>query len=354
MSSINEEALPVYTPSQFTEEATIHARANMPLLVFGSPGQGKTTIFEQIARELEYDMIISHPVVDSPIDYKGLGAIVETQKNGEKTKEARFLPFADLKRLLDTDRPTLHLADDLGPAPPMVQCAYGQLILNRAIDNHKISPTVRFVAATNRKQDKSGVIGIIEMLKDRFHTVCELRNSLNDWVKWAIRSKKIPYELISYVRYRPGVLDAFKPMADLSRTPTPRGLEQVADKMNAGIPKHLQLKSFSGTIGPQHAAEFVGFLRIYQELPDPDYVLMNPKDAEIPDPNQKPGSLIALCGALAARATENTIERMITYANRLPDEFSVAMVNDATTRNPKLTKNRAFIDWTVSHQDVIL
>jgi hypothetical protein len=348
----NPEVEPIYTPSQFARELEVHIKANMPLLCTGSPGQGKTTIVDQVCKKIGADLLITHPVVDSPIDYKGMPAIIEVmmKPNGKgsrakKTKTAEFLPFADLKKLIDANTLTVHFADDLGPSAKMVQAAYGQLLLNRAINAHTISEHIRFVAATNRKQDKSGVQGIIEMLKDRFHTICELQNSLEDWVFWAISKKTIPYELISYVRYRPEVLDDFEPTPDMSRTATPRGLEQIADKMNAGIPVDLQLKSFAGTIGKQRASEFVGFLTMYQNLPDPDEVIKNPMKALIPNPKDKPGNLYALCGALASRATTKTISNIIKYARRLPAEFSALLVNDATSRDIKLCNNDQFIEW---------
>ena len=359
-TQLESKAVPIFSPSELFAEANIHLKANMPILITGKPGQGKSTIIEQLCQELEYDLMISHPVVDSPIDYKGMPALLEVmvipngQSQAKPTKQAEFLPFGELRNLIDATKPTVHFADDLGPSAKMVQAAYGQLLLNRAINNHAVSDHVRFVAATNRKQDKSGVQGIIEMLKDRFHTICELQNSVEDWVKWAITSKKIPYELISFVRYMPEVLDDFEPTADMSRRCTPRGLQQIADKMNAGLPKHMQHKSFTGTVGVKVATDLVGFLRIYQDLPDPDKVIMDPKNAEIPDIEKTPGNLYALCGALSARATQNSIERIITYANRLPDEFSVMLVNDSTQHNSKLCQNPSFLEWVSDHQDVLV
>ena len=348
---MNNEDVKIYSPKEMATEVEIHLKANMPLMMAGKPGQGKSTIVKDVCNAIGYDLMTCHPVVDSPIDYKGLGTFV---MEGKK-KLAEFLPFGDLRRLIEAKKPLVHFADDLGPSAKMVQAAYGQLLLNRAINGNPVSPHVRFIAATNRKEDKSGVQGIIEMLKDRFHTIAELGNSLEDWVKWAINSNRIAYELISYVRYRPEILDAWEPTSDMSRNPTPRSLEQLADKLNAGIPRDLQLKSFTGTIGIKHATEFVGFLRIYQDLPDPDAVIMDPKNAEVPDASEKPGNLYALCGALAARATTNTIERVIEYANRLPDEFSVLLVKDATARDEKkLTKNKAFLNWVSDHQDVLI
>ena len=64
--------------------------------------------------------------------------------------------------------------DDLGQAPMSVQAAAMQLILARRINGFKISDKVIFMAATNRREDKAGVTGILEPVKSRFAWIVEL------------------------------------------------------------------------------------------------------------------------------------------------------------------------------------
>jgi hypothetical protein len=303
--------------------------------------------------------MITHPVVDEPIDYKGF-PFPYTDKDG--VPRAEFIPFGEMRRLLDAKKPLVCFADDAGHAPKAVQAAYMQWILNRAINGHKMSDYVTFVAATNRKEDKAGVQGFLEPLKDRFVTIMELISSLEDWIEWSI-TNKLPYEVISYIRYCPSILDEWEPRPDFSRTPTPRGIYGVARMLEAGIPEKLRLKMIAGAIGKERATEFVGFLKIYNELTNPDDVIANPLKAPIPEP---PGHKYALCGALAARANIDNIEAIITYAGRFSDEkefsdgevfdeFSVLLVRDAVRNDPrKLSKNAAYIKWLDAHQDVII
>jgi hypothetical protein len=343
-------------PSELSELAGICFKAKFPLLVTGKPGAGKSTIIEDKCKELDMDIIVSHAVVDDPTDYKGFPAVIDIPSSGDANskqpaaKEATFLPFGDLKRLISADKPTVHFADDLGQAAKMVQAAYMQLLLSRTINGHKISDHVTFVAATNRKKDKAGVQSILTPLLDRFVTIVELENSLEDFIRWGLK-EEIAHEVISYVRYRPEVLNEFKPTPDMSQTPTPRGMHNIARMLDAGIPESLQLRCFTGCIGSERAAEFTGFLRIYQNLPDPDQVLMSPKDAVIPD---EPSHKYALCGALAARASENNMERLITYAERLPEEFNILLIRDATNAKPQCCKSQAFTQWASNHQDVLM
>ena len=68
-------------------------KAKLPVLIKGAPGIGKSDIVAQVAKILGYHLIISHPVVASPIDFKGLPALVKDR--------AEFLPFGDLRKLIE-------------------------------------------------------------------------------------------------------------------------------------------------------------------------------------------------------------------------------------------------------------
>ena len=63
------------------------------------------------------------------------------------------------------------------------------------------------------------------------------------------------------------------------------------------------------------SAEFVGFLKIHRKLPNPDSILMNPNQANVPD---DPATLYALCGTLAHKATRANFDSVITYVSRMP------------------------------------
>jgi hypothetical protein len=63
--------------------------------------------------------------------------------------------------------------------------------------------------------------------------------------------------------------------------------------------------------------------------------------------------LYALSGAIAERATEGNFERVCTYAERMPPEFSVLTVSYAARKNPELANTGAFTKWSIAHQDVL-
>ena len=314
----------------------------LAVMLQGEPGTGKTEIVEQAAATAGADLIVSHPVVSDPTDYKGQPWVVDGK--------ATFLPFTELRKTIDADKPTVFFLDDLGQALPSVQAAAMQLILGRNINGHKVSPHVTFMAATNRRTDKAGVVGILEPVKSRFATILHMRVDVEDWVGWAI-GHDVPTPLISFIRFRPNMLMDFKPSNDMTNSPSPRTVVNVGKNMKVKMPANVELSVYSGAAGKAFAVEFVGFLRIFRSLPRIDSILMDPKSAEVPD---DPATLYALCGALANHASEQNIERLVTYGNRLTDEFNVLMMRDCTKHAPEIMDTRTFITWAHEHQDVLI
>ena len=116
--------------------------------------------------------------------------------------QAEFLPFGDLRALIQADKDTVFFLDDLGQAPPTVQAAAMQLILARRINGHHVSDSVTFIAATNRKQDKAGVSGILEPVKSRFATRC---TTTTKWQRprW-VRHENSGHHGLNYLANFPG------------------------------------------------------------------------------------------------------------------------------------------------------
>lgn len=329
-------------PSQLTALLAKTIPGRKPVLIKGAPGIGKTDVVTQACQVAGADLIVSHPVVSDPIDFKGMPFVSDGR--------ADFLPFGDLRRLIEATTSTVFFLDDLGQAPPTVQAAAMQLILARRINGHHVADVVTFIAATNRKQDKAGVSGILEPVKSRFATIIELTPDLEDWVSWALKAG-LPTELIAFIRFRPALLHNFTPTADITNTPCPRTVANVGGLMTLGLTPDLEFEAYSGAAGEGFAAELMGFLRIFRNLPNPDAVLLNPETADVPT---DPATLYALAGALARKASENTMDRLTRYALRLPAEFQVLLIRDAVRHDGQVVNTRAFIDWASKNQDVLI
>jgi hypothetical protein len=329
-------------PSQLTQFLATSIQHRAPVLITGAPGIGKSDVVAQAAATVGAELIIEHPVVSDPTDFKGLPFEVDGK--------AEFLPFGSLSRIISATDPTVFFLDDLGQAPMAVQAACMQLLLARRINGHHVSDMVTFVAATNRRTDRAGVTGLLEPVKSRFATIVNLDVDMEDWVKWAL-AHDMPTELIAFIRFRPGLLHDFQPSADLVNSPSPRTVANVGKLMQMSLPRELEYEVYAGAAGEGFAAEFCGFLKIFRNLPNPDLILLSPDAAEVPT---DPATLYALCGALSRKASEQTIDRLVRYYNRLPAEFSVLAVRDSVQCCPAIVNSRAFVSWASDHAEVLL
>jgi len=178
------------SPKQLKELLGATFTARESVLITGAPGIGKSQIVEQAAKDAGADLILSHPAVADPTDFKGL------PWPDKDAASASFLPFGDFHRALSATVPTVWFLDDLGQASPSVQAAAMQLLLARRVNGHVLPDCITFVAATNRRTDRAGVSGILEPVKSRFVTIVELEATLEDWCSWAI-DNNVPPKLSS-------------------------------------------------------------------------------------------------------------------------------------------------------------
>lgn len=315
----------------------------LPILIKGIPGIGKTDIVEHCSTQASNDLIISHPVVSDPTDFKGLPA-----DHGDGT--AHFLPFGDLAALVNAQAPTVFFLDDLGQAPASVQAACMQLILARRVNGHKVSDMVTFIAATNRKADKAGVSGLLEPVKSRFASIVELEVNSDDWCRWAI-THGMPVELIGFIRFRPALLSAFEPTKEIVNSPSPRTVAYIGKMQAANIPQALEFEAFQGAAGEAFATEYTAFLKLYRAMPNLDQIVLNPSGAPIP---KEPGILYALAGALGARMTDSNIGAILTYLKRLGPEIQVVAIKDGITRNPEVARTKDFVLWSTESGNALL
>lgn len=344
------------------------------VLLVGQPGCGKTAIVKQVAEKLiwekdgkPYDLLTLHPVVDEPIDYKGLPFV---EKSG-----ADFKPFGNLRRMITAKRPLIVFLDDLGQAPMAVQAALMQILYGGTINGTAISPHVRFVGATNDHTHRAGVTGLLEPVKSRFATILNLDINIQDWQAFALQDGT-PVEVVAFTQMRPDILTDFEPTAEVTNSASPRTLSEYGRILNDGFLDALtgeHMAQFdatapttvssnemvgmlyeltAGAIGKRWAPEMVGFIKVAKEMVDPKLVLKKPSEVNLP---AKRDALLMMTAAVAAIATPKTAENFATFLNRLSADMVVFGWEFAVKKTPEMARTKAYIqDYLVKYQNVIL
>ncbi len=328
--------------TQVKKTLELSIKINRPVFLWGSPGIGKSQVVAQVAKDAELPVIDVRAVLLDPVDLRGLPHINGDNKAHWATPE--FLPQEER----DGKRGVLFL-DELNAAPPLVQAACYQLILDRKLGEYELPEGWAIIAAGNLETDRAVTHRMPSALANRFLHI-NMVADLDDWVSWAL-SNDIQTELIAFLRFRPELLHKFDPKTGEKSFPTPRSWEFISDILAVSPEDAIQYELFSGTVGEGATSELLSFIKIFQNLPNPDRIFLDPDNSPVPE---DPATLYAICGALSQKVTSNTIDTMMRYADRLPPEFSVLLVRDSMQKDHSILNTRAFIEWSERNKDVLL
>jgi hypothetical protein len=301
--------------------------------IVGPPGGGKTQTVRQTAKDLGVGFRVIHAPLMQEEDY-GM-PVVNAARD-----DIKFVVSSDKFPLVgsDCEETGILLVDEVAQADQGKQKILANLFQEREIHGHAIKPGWMIVANGNRQSDRAGANRILSHFKDRM-TEYEYEVSLDDWCNWSLEHD-VPVEVVSFIRFRPNLLLDFDPQRE--KNPTPRGWVEGVGAAIGTVRSEAEYETFKGDVGEGAAAEFVGFLKIFRNLPDPDVVLMNPTTHKLPT---DPATTYALCGAIAARASKDNFERIVQVAERMSPEFMVLTVRDSIRRNREVQHTKAFVKW---------
>ncbi len=338
-------------PSQVASAINLCIEANQPVMLHGSPGVGKSDVVRQVAAQRGIDMIDLRLSQLDPVDLRGVPSV--DHENKKTTWNAPdFLP---------TEGKGILFLDEINSAAQATAAAAYQLVLDRKLGDYTLPEGWAIVAAGNRASDKAIVNQMSTALKNRFtHVNYEVNN--DDWCEWALKNN-VAVEVLGFIRFRPMLLNEFEQrsnskeerervqrLKDAQAFATPRSWHFLSKVVGQNPPSEIEYELYSGIVGEGAAAEFMGYLKYYRNLPNLDALLMDPKKAKVPE---EPATLYALATGLATKATQDNMERVVQYALRMPAEFQVLLMKDAIVRDMSLTNTKAFNEWAVKNADVM-
>lgn len=287
-------------PDTQLEALTLAVSADLPVLLWGEPGIGKTAALTQLAASLDLPLTTVIASVHEPSDFSGLPIV------GDDPAE-QGVPMAPpdwAVRLVRAGRGLLFL-DELSTAPPAVQAALLRLVLERRIGALQLPPGVRIVAAANPRSSAADGWELSPPLANRFvhlqwthdHEVV-VPGLAGTWPRATLPRldpDKLP-EAVDFARRAVcGLLSARPTLVHrLPTTETRRGgpwpsprswdmtLSLIAFATAAGSSRDVLSLLVRGTVGDGPGLELLASLD-RMDLPDPEDLLADPAGAVLPE-----------------------------------------------------------------------
>ncbi len=287
-------------PDDQLEALTLAVAADLPVLLWGEPGIGKTAALTQLAAALDLPLTTVIASVHEPSDFSGLPVVGDDPA----TQGVPMAPPDWAVRLVRAGRGLLFL-DELSTAPPAVQAALLRLVLERRIGALRLPPGVRIVAAANPRSSAADGWELSPPLANRFvhlqwthdHDVV-VRGLGGTWPRATLPRldpAKLP-EAVDFARRavcgllaaRPTLVHRM-PSGETQRGgpwPSPRSwdmtLSLIAFATAAGSSRDVLSSLVRGTVGDGPGLELLASLDRL-DLPDPEDVLADPAGAVLPE-----------------------------------------------------------------------
>lgn len=289
-----------------------------PTFLWGPPGIGKSDLVQQIGADNNREVIDVRLALWEPTDIKGIPYF--DSNAGTMT----WAPPAELPT--DPDSKAILFLDELNSAPPAVQAAAYQLILNRKVGTYVLPKGVDIVAAGNRDGDKGVTYRMPAPLANRFVHL-EMKVDFDDWQDWATLHGINP-EVVGYIGYAKQDLYDYDPKSPSKSFATPRSWSFVSDLVSdTEIDTESLTNLVSGAIGDGLAVKFMAHRKIASKLPKPDDILDGKvKDLEIKEVSAMYSLTVGLCYELKDRA-----DKKVSDWDKMADRFFEYMMKNFPT-----------------------
>jgi MoxR-like ATPase len=332
------------------EALSVAVAANVPVILWGSPGIGKTKSLEKLAEKMGEPIETVLASIREPSDFSGLPII--------HGKSVAMAPPNWAERLVEYGRGILFF-DEISTAAPAVQSALLRVILDRVVGDIKLPDAVRIVAAANPPEVSAGGWDLSPPLANRFcHLSWEwdkdkqdrwIDGMINGWDSlnyhvhtlpegWEKTVQQTQIMIASFIKFHSQLGHVVpKESSNLGKAwPSPRAwtvsarLIAACEAVSASDATVLEL--VQGCVGDAAALEFLNWKRKL-DLPDPEELLKNPKKFKLPKSGDQQFAVLSSVGfATMGRPTKDRIEACWDILN-MALEAGAADIASASARS---------------------
>jgi hypothetical protein len=280
-------------------------KTKRPVFLWGPPGIGKSEVVAEIADELGGLVVDLRMAQMEPTDIRGIPYF---NKDNNKMDWAPPVDLPDQE--LASKYPIVVLfLDEMNSAPPAVQAAGYQLILNRRVGKYVLPDNVVIVAAGNRDSDKGVTYRMPMPLANRFVHL-EMRPDFTAWQQWAV-NKGIHKDVVGYLSFAKQDLYDFDSKSSSRAFATPRSWCFVSDLLNdeENVDTDTQFNLVAGAVGEGLAVKFMAHRKIAGKMPEPSDILSGKvKDLAVKEISAMYALTIAMCYELKDSVKNKTAD----------------------------------------------
>ncbi len=286
--------------------------ARVPVLLWGAPGTGKTSVIRAMAGALGWPCETVIASIREPSDFAGLPVVV-----GDGV---RFAPPAWARRLAEAGRGLLFL-DELSTAPPAVQAALLRVVLERVVGDLELPPEWPWSRRPTRPSRRP-TAGTCPRRWPTGSATCRGTSTPGRWrtgwpaAGWRRRSPQLPDDwgaelglalalVAAFLHVRPALACAPPSDADAAGRgwPSPRTWEMAARLWAAsgatGSTEESRSALVRGAVGEGAGVEFLAWVA-EMDLPDPEAVLADPAGFLLPARGDRAYAAVAAVAAVVA------------------------------------------------------
>ncbi|WP_201846089.1 AAA family ATPase [Myceligenerans indicum] len=274
--------------------------ADVPVLLWGEPGIGKTSAITQLADSFDLPLTTVIASVHEPSDFNGLPVVGD-----DPARQGIPMAPPDWAVRLVRDGRGLLFLDELSTAPPAVQAALLRVVLERQVGALRLPDGVRIVAAANPRSSAADGWELSAPLANRFvHLTWRhddgvvVRGLAGTWPRAVLpeldRDRVTEAVAVArkavctFLEARPALIHQL-PATETRRGgawPSPRSWETavrlIAFATAADVDRDVLAPLVKGAVGDGAGFELLAALD-RMDLPDPEELLADPAAAVLPE-----------------------------------------------------------------------
>jgi hypothetical protein len=341
----------------------IVVRLNKPIYVTGGFGVGKTQGIDQAVDELD-DPKVLQALLGKDCPYTG-AMFCGIRLSQYDSVDLRGFPQADKKTgtaiwyppstfpfvgndSFPDDKLIVIVFDEAPDAKNDVFAVMQQIVLDRCCGEHVLKPNVRMLLAGNRASDQ-GLAKKFPMPLNNRLIHFEAVNTVDDFCIYA-QSQGVPSVFMAFWNFCADLVNTYDPKKTQAIVATPRtwftAVELWQDKR---LSPEIKEAAMIGAIGEGPAVQFLGFVDVWQSLPNIDKIKKNPDTYEVPE---ELSIKYATAMMVSEKMTPDNVDALHTYLKRFTAEFVVMAWQLATARDAELFDADAYMDYVKRYREV--